>query len=202
MNKPGLTTIVTGLLAVFAISYSAAYAGQSQALIDAGDDGDLKQVRKLLDRGADVNTRGGCGGTVLMSASSIGHLAMVKLLLGKGADINAKDSNGGQTALMWAISMRSHPTVVALPWKGHPAIVKLLLARGADVNARNDKGWTALMWASNNCDLPMVKLLVKKGADVSARDNAGRTALTVTSQTNYINKRHVMKFLKAHGAED
>jgi hypothetical protein len=57
-------------------------------------DGDLKEVRKLLDKGADVNARDKYGWTPLHEAASYGHLDIVKLLVERGADVNARDKDG------------------------------------------------------------------------------------------------------------
>jgi ankyrin repeat protein len=95
MHKSGYAIVVTGLLTVLMISYSVSHAGQSEALIDAATRGDLKQIQRLLDGGADVNAKDRSGDTALMRASSKGHLEIVRLLLQKGADVNAKDRWGG-----------------------------------------------------------------------------------------------------------
>jgi ankyrin repeat protein len=66
----------------------------SQALIEAAKQGDLEQVRELLDKGADVNVRYINGMTVLMAAARGGNLEIVKLLIEKGADVNSSDRFG------------------------------------------------------------------------------------------------------------
>jgi serine/threonine-protein phosphatase 6 regulatory ankyrin repeat subunit B len=55
----------------------------------------------LLDKGADVNGRGGDGRTPLMWAASANAGESIATLLARGADPEAKD-NGGKTALDWA----------------------------------------------------------------------------------------------------
>ena len=70
----------------------------------AVEHGRLRQVRKLLNSGADVNARSpsGSGGTLLHNAAFEGNLAMVKLLVGKGADVNALDREHNNTPAGWA----------------------------------------------------------------------------------------------------
>jgi hypothetical protein len=57
--------------------------------------GDLKEVRKLLDKGADVNAKDDViGSTPLHWAVIKGNLDIVKLLVERGADLNARDRYG------------------------------------------------------------------------------------------------------------
>ena len=71
-------------------------------LIQAAMDGDLRGIKALIAAGADVNAKGGAGGTTaLMYAVTRGRVDCVKALIAAGADVNAK-SNRGQTAFMVA----------------------------------------------------------------------------------------------------
>jgi hypothetical protein len=63
-------------------------------LLEAAFRGDLGEVRRLLDKGADVNAKSGIGWTPLHAAAFCGHLDVVKFLVERGADIDAKDING------------------------------------------------------------------------------------------------------------
>jgi ankyrin repeat protein len=80
-------------------------------------------VMLLLDKGTDVNARGGRYGNALYAASARGHEQVVKLLLDKGADANAQSGRYGNA--LYAASAR-----------GDEHVVKLLLDKGADVNAQ------------------------------------------------------------------
>ena len=68
------------------------------------EQGDLKQVRKLLASGVDVNSRfpTGSRGTLLHNAAFNGDLALVKFLVAKGADLNALDQEHQTTPAEWA----------------------------------------------------------------------------------------------------
>ncbi|CAG8135010.1 unnamed protein product [Penicillium nalgiovense] len=83
-------------------------------------------VQLLLDRGADVNTRGGKYGNTLQAASSYSNEMVVQLLLDRGADVNTRGGKYGNT--LQAASSYSNEMVV-----------QLLLDRGADVNTRGGK---------------------------------------------------------------
>src|SRR5258707_10140057 len=72
------------------ITYNDVY---SLTLQDIAVFGDLKAVRLMLDRGADVNALDPGGRTPLMYAAILDLLPLdvVKLLVERGADVNAKD---------------------------------------------------------------------------------------------------------------
>ena len=93
--------------------------------------GHLDLVRKLIDRGADVNKT---GWTPLHYAATSGHLAIMEALLENHAYIDAESPNG-TTPLMMAANY------------GTPAAVKLLLEAGADSSLRNQLGMTAIDFA-------------------------------------------------------
>ena len=76
----------------------------------AGLLGDLAQVRRLLDQGADPNFPTGDGSTALASAAHWGRIDVVRELLARGADPKLAD-NEGRTALDRARS-QSHADVV------------------------------------------------------------------------------------------
>ncbi len=110
----------------------------SKLLQEAAAEGHIKEVKQLLERGADVNappTPHAYG--PLDAAAASGHTEVVRLLLDRGGDANYV--TGGRTALIAAATF------------GHTKVAKLLLDRGAEVNARSsshtDDGWTALQWA-------------------------------------------------------
>ncbi len=73
----------------------------SYKLIDAAIEGNLAEVERLIDAGADVNFQDELGKTALMCAALKGHTDICKLLLEHKAEVDMKDEYG-QTALMWA----------------------------------------------------------------------------------------------------
>ncbi|WP_422460846.1 ankyrin repeat domain-containing protein [Endozoicomonas sp. ALB115] len=116
-------------------------------------------VKALLVRGADIEAKGWCEETPLMSVVSYrGGFGAVKALLVAGASVNARNRLG-RTPLH---NVRSQ------------AIVKELLARGADIEARDNNGDTPLAVQYN---LEELKALLVAGASVKARNNYGQTPL-------------------------
>ncbi|XP_063040219.1 tonsoku-like protein [Engraulis encrasicolus] len=95
-------------------------------------DGNLRQVKLLLEQGHPVNPRDYCGWTPLHEAANHGHQEVVGMLLERGANIN--DPGGpmcdGVTPLHDALSC------------GHFAVARLLVEKGASVKVRNAKGDT------------------------------------------------------------
>jgi uncharacterized protein len=91
---------------------------------------DAAQVRRLLDRGADVNGRDKNGMTALMWAAP----ATSPLLLRRGAGILIPD-RFGRTPLHFAAYLGDAPLIIAL------------LKRGAPLEARDNHGRTPLFYA-------------------------------------------------------
>ena len=94
--------------------------------------GHLDLVRKLIDRGADVNKT---GWAPLHYAATSGHVDIMELLLENHAYIDAESPNGTTPLMMAALY-------------GTPASVKLLLDAGADAALRNQLGMTAIDFAN------------------------------------------------------
>jgi uncharacterized protein len=141
------------------------WAGMIQAdstldeqLVEAADLGNVRQVKALLSKKADVNARDKDGKTLLMSAAGRGDLEMVKLLIGKGAEVNAKD-RWGRTSLTMASA------------NNLAEVAELLLEKGADINVESplkcEQGaicrWTPLMRAAYKGHADVVKLLLDHG---------------------------------------
>jgi ankyrin repeat protein len=139
-----------------------------QDLISAASKGHINRVRKLLDKGENVDIRKkDTGETALIVAASKRDSKMAELLIEKGADVNAKSSNG-TTALMWAII------------SGNVWFTNFFLDRGADANAADFYSQTPLYFAlsitpflSSRLDygsvqsrIEIAKSLIKHGAEL------------------------------------
>jgi ankyrin repeat protein len=94
-------------------------------------------VRKLLDRGVDVNHQDKDGDTAVHGAAFYDNADILHILLTRGANPNVKNKLGG-TALMWAASY------------GHDEIVRALLDKGADSRLKDVDGVSAADWAAKN----------------------------------------------------
>ena len=135
----------------------------SSKIFDAVKNSDLKELKSLVDQGADPNSYDEDGDHLLMYAALYSSLDCMQLLLEKGSNVNAKNSIG-ETALMWSV----HDL----------AKMKLLIQHGADVNAKAKSGNTALLIASvGHGKYDALKLLLDKGADTLAVNNRKENAL-------------------------
>jgi ankyrin repeat protein len=137
----------------------------AQGLLLAARWGEMKNVRKYLDLGTNIEVKNYQGLTSLQSASLGGYLDIVRLLLDRGANIEAAGGSRRQTSLMFA-SMN-----------GRLSVVKELLDRGANIEAaEHPDGWTSLMFASFMGQLDVVKELLDRGANIFAKNVGGVTA--------------------------
>lgn len=136
-------------------SFSGAYSPEdfkknNEALILSAKCNDIMKVKKILKKGADINTVDDLGRTALMWAANNGYLKMAELLINKGSNLNSKDDFEGFTALTLASR------------RGFFEIVKLLIDNNADKNILDNRGCTALEWAEANNNFEIAKLLKPK----------------------------------------
>lgn len=107
--------------------------------------GHVPLVRRLLERGADVNKP---GWTPLHYAATTGQLEIVQLLLDQSAYIDAESPNG-TTPLMMAAQY------------GTAATVQLLLDAGADASLKNQLGLSAQDFAFRASRADVAAMLAK-----------------------------------------
>jgi ankyrin repeat protein len=116
------------------------------ALLFAGRRKDMKMVRLLLEKGADVNAQNKSGESLLIwMCRDDADPEDIRFLLSRGADVKVADREG-ITPLMYAAG------------SGRGETVRLLLEKGADPNAVSRHGFTALGIAQN----PEVRKILKK----------------------------------------
>jgi len=165
------TLAVAGII-VFAIAPLHAVAQQSgstskqtqgrrsspldRALYEAAESGEVSDVERLLNAGANINSVLAGDGSPLIGAARQGRLEAVRFLLDRGADPNLPVRGDGNPLIMAAR-------------EGHAAVVALLLDRGARIEEVVPGDENALIQASGSGQLTAVKLLVSRGANVGAR---------------------------------
>lgn len=123
-------------------------------LLLACKEGDIKEVKRLIEEGADVNgtsyppwCKYSDPYSPIDTASHYGHLDIVKYLVGIGADVS---------------SDRNYPLRVAIK-HGYTDMVKYLVSEGCDISVLDSWGIT-MPFAEG--DFEMVKLLVEYGVDL------------------------------------
>ena len=134
--------------------------------------GNLRILKQMLKKGADVNRRDSDARTPLIRALDNGHYEAANLIIEAGADVNICDSNG-KTLLNLAAE------------HSHSEAMRVLIKAGADVNKSGPGGKTLLIKASETGDYEMVRLLVESGADVN-KFNIWNTPLWYAVKNHHI----------------
>ena len=147
----------------------------AQDIFQAAYDGDLTQVKLLLERNPElVNEKDNNGLPLLTYPSAQGRIKIVKFLVAKGANINIA-SYSGNTPLTNAAN------------NGHREVVEFLISKGADINAGNNTGDTSIFQAAVNGHNDVVALLIAHGIDINAQKDDGRTILHQAARNGHIN---------------
>jgi len=180
-----LTALAVALTLSVWVVVAGAESTPNELLIKAAAHGRVMIVKKLLEKGVDVNSAGQDGVTALIHASAAGHLEIVRLLMDNGAEVNAKDKKGW-TPLMAAVR------------NGNAKIVKLLVDRQADPNAQDEIGLTPLVMTALLGDAEAARVLLENGADINAADALGLTPLMMAS---WHGKIEIVRILLEYGVD-
>ena len=119
---------------------------------------------KLIEEGAEVDGRGGNGGTPLQLAAHCGFTSIVRLLLRKGADPNREGGSHGSALYAAAV-------------QGHEDIVDGLIDSGADINKQEGFYGNALQVATYLGYYLIVSHLLQSNVDVKATGGVFGTVL-------------------------
>lgn len=155
-------------------------------LCNAAEKGDLQEVRRLVEAGANINGRHSrWNNTPLFEAVSHGQLEVVRFLAClNNIQLDAPNSDE-QTALHRAAN------------RGSKDIVELLVRQGANINAKDVHEQTPLHLAVDN--LPTLQYLLSKDkVTIEARNYWGKTPLLSAFAANRLD---AAKALHAAGAD-
>ncbi len=136
---------------------------KDQALIQAIENKDEKQVTALLNEGANPNAVNQYGESALQLAVENGSIEMVDALIEHQADVNKVSATPEARA----------PLLVAAE-RGDEAMVHRLLEAGADATKKDEQGKTAMHYATSRA---MMGDLIEHGGDLMAEDLNGRAPL-------------------------
>ena len=143
--------------------------------------GNARQMKLLLESGADVNAQNTFHATALIWAG--GDAVKSRMLIEHGADINVRTQQG-RTALMAAAKRN-----------GNADLVRLLLEKGADVKTPGD---TTLIPTAQSGDVEIMRLLIEGGADVNCiSPRLGETPLMYAAASDNV---EAVRLLLAKGA--
>lgn len=115
----------------------------------AAASGQIEEVQKLLEAGADANARGKNQEYALQAAALLGSYAVVKLLVEHGADVNSPAGPNG-TAVRVARS------------RGHRNIVDLLLEAGADSNDENKEHQASTSSRQDSIEMERAAIILQR----------------------------------------
>ncbi len=127
-------------------------AAKRYDLHEAVVNNDLVQVRKLLQKGTDINQLGPIRhgyGSALHIAVREGHLDIAMLLIDRGAEIDVLDR-------------KDFTPLHNAAWNGNLEMVQLLLEAGADIEASTYDGDTPLKLAQNNDQAKVAEFILEK----------------------------------------
>ena len=105
---------------------------ESTDLFALAQRGDVEQLARLLEAGADPNEKRGNAFTALHAAAMHGHTASCRVLLDHGADPNAQTDPQG------------YAPIHSASFADHIETVHLLMQRGASTTLRNYRNETPL----------------------------------------------------------
>lgn len=122
--------------------------------------GNLKEVKRIIGRGADVNARDKEGITPLFMALLEKKADVANILLEQNIDVNIADKDG-TIPLSLAAGL------------GDELLVNRIISAGSKINHQEKDGWSPLHYACHRGHTQIVKILLDKGADPSLADNSG-----------------------------
>jgi ankyrin repeat protein len=160
--------------------------------------GDLAEVKKLTEAGANINCKDDAGTSPIHDAVEGGSFEVYAFLKSKGADINQRGLNNG--TILHSALLKDHENAYKIiedvvnsafdvnltDWNKHtplfyptknPQITKLLLDHKARIDVKDDDGASAIHYILRDETVESVKLLIKQGANINAKDNRGNTPL-------------------------
>ena len=171
---------------------------------------DTVTIGKIIDRGANVNTRNRDGDTPLHIATRLNRRENCEYILSRGADIFSANA-AGDSPLRIALSPRSgviqwlfNPrTATARDGMGNSMLhyvalwrmdrhVPFIIQQGISTESANATGETPLFWAVHHDGASTVRALLSAGANLHARDSLGNSALHSAVRWNAVSATNAL----------
>ena len=142
-------------------------------------------VRKLIQRGHNVNAHDGSGWTPLQNAAFYGHTKVARELIRAKANVHFKVQGPGRNVLRIAAYY-----IFQIMMKIFILCSRLVLTAGVGIDEQDCffEGRTALMLAAQKGHSAVVAELVKAGADVNVKDRNGMTAVLLAGNYDVIHQ--------------
>ena len=192
--------------------------GHGNILQIAAYKGRIEIIRRLVEKGMDVNAQGGEYGNALQAAAYMGKAEVVQLLLDKGADVNSQGGKYGsalQAAVLngkvevirqlleKGVDVNIHAgeygtALQAAAYTGKAEVIQLLLDKGADITANGGRYGNSLQAAALKCEAEVIKLMLDKGVDVNIQGGQYGNALQAAAHTGSV---EVLQLLLDNGAD-
>jgi CheY-like chemotaxis protein len=136
--------------------------GETYCMLAAGE-GDLEEVQRIVEEGADITLRSKDGRNMIHWAARGGNTELVEFFLEKGVDYKFKDNKGNL------------PVVHAIR-TANTEIAKILLDKMKNFRWTNANGQSLVMEAAFAGNDEILKILLDKGAPINLKDNKHRSA--------------------------
>ena len=186
------------------VASSIPRAVDEAALREAAVTGDVGTLRKLIDKGVNINAADNEGRTALTEAAFYGRTEAAKFLIEHDADVFAKKKDG-ETALTMAAGHKDiaemidrEIRLIEVAGKGDNKALQEFLDKDAYVNVRDPAGRTPLIEATWYNHPETVKLLLAKGANPNAKKSDGVSPLAIAKGKGY---HEIAEMLKTAGAK-
>ncbi len=165
---------------------SMVFGASKSPVADAAMDGNIGQVRTLIQQKADVNAPQADGATAIQWAAYRNDLSLADVLIAAGANVKIANREGATPLYLASL-------------QGSSKMIQKLLEAGADVNETGPQGETPLMLAARSGNLDSIKILLDYKAQVNIKEKLrGTTALMWAVEQSHPD---AVKLLIEHGAD-
>lgn len=181
----GIAALLIAAATLLACPGARAAVPEAKGLPGAAMRGDLAEVRRLVDAGADLEEEFQ-GVSPLYLAAARRHRDVADFLIARGARVEHRHQPNNHSALMH------------IAGNGWLETARRAIELGADVNAADIVRETPLALAARGGHVPVVKLLLSKGARVDSSSKWHRTAL---GDAAFAGRADIARLLISRGAK-
>lgn len=186
----------------------------NEVLLYVAHYGTVEDVEKLIQMGADINTKNKFGSTPFQIAVSADNVRVAEFFLEHGQNPNRfSDDPPEMTPLIETAANHQTELFDLLLFKFHadpnyktvhgltalmsaiidPGMFRKLINKKADIHARDNYGRSVLIYAALMGPEEVVLVLCKMGADPNVKDNEGHTAIWYAQERSRSNIVELLK---------